>query len=173
MLTGILSDTSHFTNPATNSISLEGASHLLLCGGRLNDITRYLVHNKSVPGLQLWGKALERIKENKKEGMASTVIREQDLIEIGIDGNEAIEGLSNFLGAVLDVPIIMVLTEKPGGIVKGSLRSATDDVSKIAKSFGGGGHKKAAGFEIAGKIIEKKGIWQVEPALDLKIGGSR
>jgi nanoRNase/pAp phosphatase (c-di-AMP/oligoRNAs hydrolase) len=36
--------------------------------------------------------------------------------------------------------------------VKGSLRSVTRDVSAIAKKLGGGGHVKASGFTIKGRI---------------------
>ena len=44
-----------------------------------------------------------------------------------------------------------------------SLRSAEDglDVSEIAKLFGGGGHKHAAGFRVQLKSIET--LWNVEP----------
>ena len=43
---------------------------------------------------------------------------------------------------------------KADGSVQWSLRSNGDfDVSKIAKSFGGGGHKNAAGFVLAGPAV--------------------
>lgn len=48
----------------------------------------------------------------------------------------------------------MLLTEKKG-LVKGSFRTSDDniDVAQIAKKyFQGGGHKKAAGFAVPGKL---------------------
>jgi bifunctional oligoribonuclease and PAP phosphatase NrnA len=162
LLTGILTDTSNFINPATNATCIQAASNLMICGARIGEITSSLVRNKSIPGLQLWGRALERLRENRELGIASTLITQKDLAETGTEGGEAVEGIANFLGATLDVPAIMVLREMPGGEVKGSLRSATRDVSKIAKLLGGGGHKKAAGFTVKGKIVVKDGIWQVE-----------
>ena len=41
-------------------------------------------------------------------------------------------------------------------MIKGSLRTRYDtiDVNQIAHRFGGGGHKKAAGFRIPGTIID-------------------
>jgi len=43
------------------------------------------------------------------------------------------------------------LTREEGdGRIKVSLRSKTEaDVSKIAKAFGGGGHRRAAGFTVS------------------------
>jgi len=40
------------------------------------------------------------------------------------------------------------------GKIKGSIRTHRDDidVSKLAQALGGGGHKKAAGFEIEGRL---------------------
>jgi len=36
------------------------------------------------------------------------------------------------------------------------------DVSKLAKLLGGGGHRKAAGFRINGKLVEtEEGFWQI------------
>jgi nanoRNase/pAp phosphatase (c-di-AMP/oligoRNAs hydrolase) len=46
------------------------------------------------------------------------------------------------------------LHDRGNGTVKGSLRSVTRDVSAIAKLFGGGGHKLAAGFAVNGSIRE-------------------
>lgn len=162
LLTGIITDTSNFVNPATTASCIQAASHLLICGARLGDITSSLVRNKSIPALQLWGRALERIRENPDLGIASTVITMTDFNEIGTEATDVVEGMANFLTAVLNVPIIMVLREMPDGTVKGSLRSPSHDVSALAKRFGGGGHKKAAGFTVAGRIAELDNIWQVE-----------
>ena len=45
--------------------------------------------------------------------------------------------------------VALLLKEREDGKIKGSLR-AKDlvDVSKIARSFGGGGHRRASGFEL-------------------------
>lgn len=161
LLTGIITDTSNFVNPATNAVCIRAASDLLVCGARLGDITNFLMRNKTVHGLQIWGHALERIRENNELGIASTVVRDTDLAEIGAEVGDAVEGLANFLTAVLNVPIIMVLYEKTDGTVKGSLRSARKDVSLIAKIYGGGGHKKAAGFSVTGAVGEENGLWQI------------
>jgi len=161
LLTGILTDTGHFSNPATSRSALEAASRLLKRGAKVHDVSRNLQRNKSVGALRLWGSVLSRLKYNDDLGVASTVIFSDDLGE-GVT-EEHVEGVSNFLNQFLDARVIMVLRELPDGKVRGSLRSAENvDVSQIAKLMGGGGHKKAAGFAVPGRIVEDAAGWRVE-----------
>jgi phosphoesterase RecJ-like protein len=161
LLTGIITDTGHFSNPATTRSSLEAASRLLQLGAKAHDVSRNLQRNKSVPSLRLWGAVLSRLKYNDRLGVASTVIFSSDLGD-GVT-EEHVEGVSNFLNQFLDAKVIMVLREMPDGQVRGSLRSAEQvDVSQIAKLMGGGGHKKAAGFAVPGRIVEDATGWRVE-----------
>lgn len=160
LLTGILTDTGGFSNPATTGSSLTAASDLLRRGAKIQDVANRLVRNKTIDALRLWGKALSRLKYNQKLGSASTAVFTTDLVDID---DEHVEGISNFLNRFLDVKIVLVLKELPDGKVKGSIRSADDlDVSLPAKLLGGGGHKKAAGFTIAGRIVETANGWKVE-----------
>jgi phosphoesterase RecJ-like protein len=56
----------------------------------------------------------------------------------------------------------VLLTEDRKGNVKGSFRTQRSDInlSKIAGVFGGGGHEKAAGFTIPGRL-EKEVRWTI------------
>jgi phosphoesterase RecJ-like protein len=58
-----------------------------------------------------------------------------------LDSKEAIDQLRSVAG----IDVVAHLREVPEG-TKGSLRSETVDVGEIARLFGGGGHKLAAGF---------------------------
>jgi phosphoesterase RecJ-like protein len=161
LMTGILTDTSNFSNPATTVKSLEIASELLLKGVSIREITQSLMRSKPIEALKLWGTALERLRWNPKKGLATTALTLQDLEAHPID-DEHLEGLSNFLNHLLKAEVVLVLKELPGGKVKGSYRSASDvDVAELAKGYGGGGHKKAAGFTVTGKIVEAEDGWSV------------
>ncbi|MFC1598151.1 bifunctional oligoribonuclease/PAP phosphatase NrnA [Patescibacteria group bacterium] len=166
LMTGLVSDTGGFTNLATTASSVHTASKLLLKGVNLKTITSHTMQNRNVPDLKLWGRALERLTSTPY-GLVITVITQKDLEECGVD-EEALEGVSNFLNSLdeqTDAKAILVLSERKGGIVKGSLRTTHPliDVSKIATLFGGGGHKKAAGFSLEGRITIKDGEWRIEP----------
>lgn len=162
LLTGILFDTGNFSNGGTTQSSFGSAGELLRRGAKIHDISNRLTRNKPLPALRLWGQALSRLKYNPEQDFAATAVFLSDLAVEDTDP-EHTEGISNFLNTFLDVKIILVLKELPGGLVKGSLRTTTDtDMSQIAKLFGGGGHKKAAGFTVVGKIVETEKGWRVE-----------
>ncbi|MBP9748721.1 DHH family phosphoesterase [Patescibacteria group bacterium] len=161
LLTGLCTDTSNFSNPATSAPALAVGAALLRHGGKFSAVLKHLVRNKTVSTLRLWGIALSRLAYNEQYGTASTVITLQDLATTQAE-EEATEGLSNFLNAVLDVPTVMVLRELQGSFVRGSLRTTgTRDVSLVAKALGGGGHKKAAGFTVRGRLEEQDGRWRL------------
>ncbi|MBU0649246.1 bifunctional oligoribonuclease/PAP phosphatase NrnA [Patescibacteria group bacterium] len=160
LLVGVLTDTGNFSNPATTFGSMRAASELVAAGARTNEISKNLLKNKSIDALRLWGKTLARLEENKKLNMAFTVIKHEDIQ--GLDSPaEAVEGVANFLNRLLDVDLILVLQENAEGAVKGSFRSTNVDVSRIAQALGGGGHKRAAGFSIQGKLERDGENWQI------------
>jgi len=162
LLTGIVTDTGHFTNPSTSASSLKIASRLMSAGANLRLIQGWTMKNKTLEGLRLWGQVFSRLQKNEQYDIATAVITKEDLANNKIE-EEEIEGLANFLNNLSGAKIIMLLKEKDNGVIKGSLRTTDPeaDVSKIAQLFGGGGHAKAAGFSIKGQLQEKEGVWQV------------
>ncbi len=165
LLNGIFTDTGIFTNPATNQSALVKAADLLVAGASVNTILNSIAKNKTIKGLKLWGRALERLQLNDKYKIAYTVLLQEDFRDFDEIKSEAIEGLANFMNSLSDAKITMILREESGGYIKGSLRTTDDnyDVSKLAKFFGGGGHKKAAGFTTRGQIRynEERKIWEI------------
>lgn len=163
LLAGIINDTDNFSNGATTISALASAAELVRGGAKIRDISRRLLRNKPVPALRLWGTVLDRIKNHKGLGVASTAVFAKDLESGEIDEEHA-AGLSNFLNKFLDVKVVLVLKETGDGKVKGSFRTTSDDidVARIAQMLGGGGHRKASGFTIPGRIVECVDCWRVE-----------
>lgn len=153
LLTGIITDTDNFTNSATTTAAMLVAGELLRHGGNLNLINTHYVRNKTLNTLKLWGVALSRLAKDENTGITYTFITQQDLVDNHVSENE-VDGISNFLNNLEGNKISLVLKETTDGKIKGSFRTALDDmdVSAIAKKLGGGGHKKAAGFAVAGTI---------------------
>jgi phosphoesterase RecJ-like protein len=161
LLTGILFDTSNFSNSATTVRCLEIASELVLRGASFQIVTRNIYHNKSLAVLKLWGLALERLRFDPATEVASTALFLEDF-RVHQASEDSTGGISNLLGYLLGVPVLLVLREVAGGRVVGSYRATGDvDVAALAKKYGGGGHRKAAGFTVAGQIIESEQSWKV------------
>lgn len=164
LLTGILTDTMNFTNGATTQESLKIASQLLNYGARINQIINKISQTKNLVSLKLWGEILSRLEYNKEYNFAYTIITQADIKKHNITTEEASDGLANFLSNIDNVDFIMVLTEESDGKIKGNLRTTKNnvDVAKLAQILGGGGHQKAAGFTLKGKLTPTSSGWQVE-----------
>lgn len=162
LLTGILTDTGTFSNPATNDSALKVAADLLSRGAQASRVLQQVAGNRTLTELKLWGRVFERLREYPELGLVVTVITQDDLKEFKAS-DDMLEGVANFLNDLSGYRVIMVLKEKSDGTVKGSLRTTRDDVdvAAVAKLFGGGGHRKAAGFTIPGRLVETEQGWGV------------
>ncbi|HBV33370.1 TPA: hypothetical protein DIC39_01415 [Patescibacteria group bacterium] len=165
LLTGIFTDTGTFSNPGTTALSLKSAADLLLKGANAAKTLDKIARTKSVADLQLWGRALERLYVNESLNVVTTVITLADMKELKV-GTEALEGIANFLNDLSGFRAALVLKEQADGTVKGSLRTTRDDVdvAAMAAEYGGGGHKKAAGFTVKGSLVETPSGWTIKRA---------
>ncbi len=162
LLAGMLGDTYNFTNPNTKEPTLNMASSLLLSGASLKHTSESLLKIKSVDLLISWGKILKNIQYDKELNIAWTLILPED-IKPGITENEISDGIANFLNNLSGPKALMILQQNSDGTIKGSLRTNDEliDVSKLAKILGGGGHKKAAGFNLKGQLIQENNVWKI------------
>jgi phosphoesterase RecJ-like protein len=164
LLTGIFTDTGGFKHANTSSRALETAAQLLKKGARIDRIATQTMGKKRPETLKAWAKGLENARFDTKEKMVFSVLTEQDLKEAGAS-DEDLDGFVELLNNIPQARFALLLRQE-GELVKGSLRSEPSkgvDVSKIAKSFGGGGHKLASGFKIKGKLIKEGGVWRINP----------
>ena len=162
ILTGISTDTGNFLYPSTSAKTIRISSKMMRKGARLPTIIDSTWRNKSFSGMKLWGIAINNLIVNKKYNFAITVITRDDIRNTGAS-DEDIEGISGFLSNLEEVSGLLILREDESGIIKGSFRAAREDVdvAKIARVLGGGGHTKAAGFKIKGKIVQDNDRWRI------------
>lgn len=153
LLTGLLYDTNNFTNAATTDRSLIIASELIHAGGDIHFVRKALFQDKSLGTLKLWGTVLERLEKHDELDIVHTFITLDDLTAHGVNEKDT-EGIANLLNILGDGKASLILRELKDGKVKASFRTTHDDidVSAWAGMFGGGGHRKAAGFALEGTI---------------------
>jgi len=171
LLCGIYNDTGSLMHANTNLDVFEISGKLMDLGGRVHLVARNLFRTTPISTLKLWGRVLENARVNE-EGVTISVITWQDFEECGADTDE-ISGVVDLMNSVPGAKYTCLLNEDRGGKIKGSFRTQRDDVdlAELASKFGGGGHKKAAGFSIAGRL-QKEVYWKIVPEKVLSNGAA-
>jgi phosphoesterase RecJ-like protein len=100
--------------------------------------------------LKLLARALERARVLEGGRIVVSYLVRTDFAEVGA-AEPYSEGIIDYLRAVEGAELAVLIREPPrdeGPTRKVSLRASVDelDVSAIARIFGGGGHRQAAGF---------------------------
>lgn len=151
LLTGVYTDTGGLLHSNTSAAVYRTVARLLRAGARQQLIVTAVFRTAKLSTLKLWGRVLEKISVTE-EGGAISAVTEGDFRATGADYAE-LTGAIDYVNAVPGMRFSLVLSER-GGKVKGSLRTLRDDVdvSAMAGKFSGGGHKKAAGFAVSGKL---------------------
>lgn len=173
ILTGLLTDTGNFLYSSANSTNIKIASKMLGYGASLPKIINNTLRNQSLLTMRLWGVALNNLSFSENHGLAYSVITKQEIDSILLSsskeevsrylGYDIYGDIAGFLSTVSDAEAIMLLREENEGKIKGSLRTAKEnvDVSVLAKKFGGGGHTKASGFMIEGHLKKTDNGWEI------------
>jgi phosphoesterase RecJ-like protein len=151
LLTGLISDTENFTNGATTSLAMSTAGELVRYGANYKLINNWLLKNKTLNILRLWGLALSRLQKHEQMDLVYTYLNQEDFQKYEVEENET-DGIANFLNKLDGAKVSLILKETADQKTKGSFRTTFNDtdVSAIAKHLGGGGHKKASGFVYGG-----------------------
>jgi phosphoesterase RecJ-like protein len=139
---GIKTDTGDFRFRNISPRAHELLADLLRAGVVPAEVHERINRRGSVERLNIIGVSLANA-HRYGEALISTVDN-NDYARTGateLDSKEAIDQLRSVAG----VDVVAHLREVPEG-TKGSLRSETVDVGEIARLFGGGGHKLAAGY---------------------------
>ncbi len=164
ILAGIYYDTGGFYHSNVTGKTLKVASECLRLGGRIAFISRHISASKTPAALKLWGVALTRM-EVSRQGIVSTFITYEDILSNGAEIEDT-SGIVNLINTIPAARIAILFLELPDGKIRASVRTEEGiDVSKLARIFGGGGHKKAAGFTLEKGIIDlsklhtKKSKW--------------
>ena len=142
---GLVTDTGRFQYTNTTPEVFTMAEELARFDLPIAAISRELFEKHRFAYLKLVGEALERAEFDPELSLAVTWVTTADLERHGVHIDE-VEGLIDLVRRTAEAEVSCVLKEAPGG-VRVSLRSiARVDVAAIARRFGGGGHRFAAGF---------------------------
>ncbi len=146
LLAGIIGDTGSFRYSSTSSQTLEIASKLVAAGASLVDISKALYGSYPLSMVRLQAEVLLNLHMHHSDEIAGVVVSKELFKKHGASPDDAdmlVERARDIDGVKISYAARQV-----DDLWKVSLRSVSDtyDVSRVAQSFGGGGHKAAAAF---------------------------
>src|SRR5215203_587176 len=154
----LVTDTGRFQYANTTPKALRLAAELVESGADVHRVFQGVYESVQFAKLKLLARALDRAQIYDGGRIVVTFLRRNDFAEVGAEEPYS-EGIIDFLRAVEGAELAALIREPPrdeGPTRRVSLRASVEDVdvSAIARSFGGGGHKQAAGFSTGATVDE-------------------
>lgn len=152
LYTAIMTDTGSFRFPRTSPETHRITAKLIEKGADPVGIYSQVYGRSSVGRVRLLSRFLDGIHLEYDNKLIYSAITQKDFSETGTNEYDS-DGFSHFLMNLESSQIGIIFTEAKTG-VKLSFRSKGDIyVNELAKEFGGGGHKNAAGAWVTGYNI--------------------
>jgi bifunctional oligoribonuclease and PAP phosphatase NrnA len=163
----ILTDTGsfHFSNMTPRTFEI--ARRVVEAGVDPAQIARRVYDSNNLGRVKLFGAVLNSMQIDRTGRIAVLYIDHQMARDAGGTYDD-IEGLINEPLTVKDLLAVVFFKQSEGSEYRVSLRSkSTIDVGAVAKQFGGGGHKNAAGCTVVGDVDDLKRLFieRIEAAL--------
>jgi len=164
----VVTDTGRFQYANTTPKALRLAAELVEAGVDVHRVFQGIYETIDFAKLKLLARALERAQVYEGGRLVISHLLRSDFRELGV-GEEYAEGIIDYLRAVDGAEMAAVIREPPeppDAPRRVSLRASSDelDVSAIARTRGGGGHRQAAGFSSHESIEEIVGFVREELA---------
>ncbi len=164
----LITDTGSFHFPNTTNRTLKVASELVKAGVRPAEISETVYNSYTWSRIELMKQVLSTVRRDSTGKVAA--LRQSLSMKLSaesVDGDNS--GFVNIPLTAKEIMAVVYMREVREGAFRVSLRSKGDvDVSGIAESHGGGGHKNAAGCRVEGDWdeLEERLMQELSNAID-------
>lgn len=156
LYTGILTDTGGFMHSSTNPSTHLMAAELIKLPFNFSALYEKTLQEKTIETAKLQAQATSHMKQLAIAGIYLSHITSEEVTQIGAS-KEDMDGVISYLKTIKGVKLIAFIYPKEGQehTYKLSMRSNPPyNVAAFCQSFGGGGHERAAGATLEGKLEE-------------------
>ncbi len=154
LFASITSDTGNFQYSNTQKKSFDIASEMLDYGLNPNEISISLYESNRLEKIRIESRAIDKMESICGGKVLIANVTQKMLRETGAVMDET-NGIVATMRSVGGCEVAVLLKEYKKDEIKVSMRSKNCcDVAKIAASFGGGGHIRAAGFTLSCNMAE-------------------
>ena len=168
----ILTDTGSFHYSSVSPHTFEICREALEAGVDPVQVARDVYDSNSMGRLKLFGATMSAMQIDATGRIAIIYLDHEMAREAG-GTYEDTEGLINIPLTVKAIQAVVFFKQIEGEEYRISMRSKGDiDIGAVAKTFGGGGHKNAAGCTVTGAIdaLQKLFVVKIERAIELQDG---
>ena len=168
LFAAVSTDTGSFQYPSTRPATFSVAGDLVKRGAQLGTICREVYQSYPLSRVRLLRHVFNHFRLTHQERTAYFWLKQRDFARTGAGTADA-EGLIDHIRAIEPVIVALVFEEVEPELTRISFRSKSDavDVNEVARQFGGGGHRAAAGARIAGRplTVQRRVLAAVKRAL--------
>jgi len=152
LYTTIATDTGGFRYETTTSATHRKVAELIEAGVDVRAVSLQIFEERPLKSIEALRAALNTLQISPC-GRAAWFTMDKETADRLQIGDEHIDGLVNYARVIQGVEIALLFREVNEGKTKVSFRSKNFvDVSRLAGTFGGGGHPRAAGALVPGKL---------------------
>ena len=163
LYTALVTDTGGFRHENTDAAALDTAARLARYGVVPSNVTTMVYKSRPLTTLRLNALSMAAMRVELEGRLAWTKVTRRMLEEAGAVMTET-EDLIDNVNTLADLDIAIVFKEVDPGRTKISVRSRRIDAAEFCSKWGGGGHSRAAGAELALPMAE---------AIDQVLGAAR
>lgn len=177
LFVGISTDTGWFRHSNTDARTLHVTGELVKAGSRPHELFGLLEQQESVGRFRLRAAAMQRLELLAEDRLAVMTVPANLFSECGAAVADT-EDLVNEPLRIGSVVVSVMLVEQSRAIIRAGFRSRAPvdadtldiDVAAVASTFGGGGHRRAAGARLSGDLDSARAaiVGHIEPLLSDK-----
>ena len=171
----ILTDTGSFHYSSISPRTFDICREALEAGVDPVRVARDVYDSNNMGRLKLFGAVLSAMQIDRT-GRIAIVYLDHEMARAAGGTYEDTEGLINLPLTVKEIQAVVFFKQAENLTYRVSMRSKGDiDIGAVAKAFGGGGHKNAAGCTATGAIdaLQKLFVEEIEGAIDGRASGDR
>jgi phosphoesterase RecJ-like protein len=169
LFTAVSTDTGSFQYPTTRPATYYVGGKLVEKGADLAKVCNEVYQSYPLSRVRLMQHMFNKFRLAHDNQTAYFWLKKRDYTRTGAGPDDS-EGLIDHIRAIEPVVVALIFEEVEPELSRISLRSKSEkvDVNEIAKQFGGGGHKAAAGARIPGKpnSVQRQVLNAVKKALN-------
>jgi bifunctional oligoribonuclease and PAP phosphatase NrnA len=168
----ILTDTGSFHYSSISPRTFDICREAIEAGVDPVIVARNVYDSNNMGRLKLFGAVLSAMQIDPS-GRIAIVYLDHEMARAAGGTYEDTEGLINLPLTVKEIDAVVFFKQLEGEAYRVSMRSKGDiDIGAVAKEFGGGGHKNAAGCTVTGGVdaLQKMFVEKIERAIELQDG---